>query len=85
MLIPLQVSVCLTAKTYGTKTKPFIVFQGAKREAATLNKDFKHCFVVASSANGWMNEEFTLLYLKKLLDPFASKRGFWFGILLKVI
>ena len=28
----IKVSVCLTAKADGTKLKPFIVFQGAKRE-----------------------------------------------------
>ena len=33
-------SVCLTAKADGTKLKPFIAFQGAKREATALNEEF---------------------------------------------
>ena len=32
--------------------KPSVVFQGAKRAAAMLNENLKHCCVVASSANG---------------------------------
>ena len=47
-----KVSVCLTAKADGTKLKPFIVFQGAKREATALNEEFKNRCVVASSSNG---------------------------------
>ena len=47
-----KVSVCLTAKADGTKLKPFIVFQGAKREATALNEEFKNQCVVASSSNG---------------------------------
>ena len=35
-----KVSVCSTAKADGTKLKPFIVFQCAKREATTLNEEF---------------------------------------------
>ena len=54
-----RVSVCLTAKADGMKMKPFLVFHGARREAAALNENFKHCCVVASSSNGWMNEELT--------------------------
>ena len=48
-----------------------IVFQGAKRETAPLNKDFKQCCVVASPANGWMNEELTLLCLKRVIGSFC--------------
>ena len=64
------IRVCLTAKADGTEIKPFVVFQGAKREAAASNKDFKHCCVVASFSNGSMNEELTLLYLKRAIDSF---------------
>ena len=66
-----RVSVCLTAKADGMKTKPFIVFQGAKRKAAALNKNFKHCRAVASSSSGWINEERTLLYLKRVIGFFS--------------
>ena len=51
-----KVSVRLTAKADGTKLKPFIVFQGAKREAAALKEEIKNRGVVASFSNGWMNE-----------------------------
>ena len=42
-----KVSVCLTAKSDGTKSKPFVVFQGAKCEATALNEEFKNRCVVA--------------------------------------
>ena len=61
-----KVSVCLTAKADGTKLKPFIVFQNAKREATALNKEFKNQCVVASSSNGWMNEELVLNFLRQV-------------------
>ena len=40
------------------KLKPFIVFPGAKRETKQLN-EFKNKCYVASSVNGWMNEDLT--------------------------
>ena len=54
------------AKLEKTPMKSFIVFQGAKREPAALNENFKSFFVVPSSTNGWINEDFTSLYLKRL-------------------
>ena len=54
-----KVSVCLTAKADGMKLKPFIVFPGAKRETKQLNEEFKNKCYVASSVNGWMNEDLT--------------------------
>ena len=53
-----KVSTYLTVKADGTKLKPFIVFQGAKREATALNEEFKNRCVVSSSSNGWINEIF---------------------------
>ena len=50
--------------------KPFVVFQSAEREAVALRKNFRHFCVVASSSNGWMNEELTLLYLKRVIGSF---------------
>ena len=64
-----KVSVCLTAKL-----KPFIVFQGAKREATVLNEEFKNRCVVASSSNGWMNEELVLKLLRQVLEMFSFKK-----------
>ena len=69
-----KVSVCLTAKADGTKLKPFIVFQGAKREATALNEEFKNRYVVASSSNGWMNEELVLNFLRQVLGLFSFKK-----------
>ena len=43
-----KVSVRLTAKADGTKLKPFIVFQGAKQEAAALKEEIKNRGVVTS-------------------------------------
>ena len=60
-----RVSVCLAAKADGSKLKPFIVFVGAKRESAALNKDFGSKCVVASTANGWMNEQLTVQWLQR--------------------
>ena len=69
-----RVTVCLTAKADGTRMKPFIIFQGAKREVAVLNEEFKNRCVVTSSSNGWMNEELTLMYLKKVVGPFSFQK-----------
>ena len=69
-----RVTVCLTAKADGTRMKPFIIFQGAKREVAVLNEEFKNRCVVTSSSNGWMNEELTLMYLKKFVGPFSFQK-----------
>ena len=69
-----KVSVCLTAKADGTKLKPFIVFTGAKRETKLFNEEFKRKCVVASSANGWMNEKLTLSFARNVLEKFTFAR-----------
>ena len=69
-----KVSVCLTAKADGTKRKPFIVFPGAKRDTKLLNEEFKSKCVVASSANGWINEELTLSFARNVLGKFTFMR-----------
>ena len=69
-----KVSVCLTAKADGTKLKPFIVFPGAKRETKLLNEEFKSKCVVASSTNGWMNEDLTLSWARNVLGRFSFTR-----------
>ena len=61
------VLVCLAAKGDGTKLKPFIVFPGAKRESKALNDEFKTKCVLASSINGWKNEELTVSWVKGVL------------------
>ena len=67
-------SVCLTAKADGRKLKPFIAFQGARREATALNEEFKNRCVVASSSNQWMNEELVLKFLRQVLGMFCFKK-----------
>ena len=57
-----KVSVGLTAKADRIKLKPLIVFQVAKCEATALNEEFKNRCIVASSSNGWMNEELVLKF-----------------------
>ena len=55
-----KVSVCFAAKGDGTKLKPFVVFAVAKHESKALHEEYKRQCSVASSTNGWMNEELTL-------------------------
>ena len=50
-----RVSVCLSAKTDGTKLPPMILFKGAKRESDALNKELKNRCVIASSVSGWLD------------------------------
>ena len=69
-----KVSVCLAAKADGTKLKPFIVFPGAKRETKQLNEEFKNKCFVASSVNGWMNEDLTRDWVQGVLGKFSFSR-----------
>ena len=69
-----KVSVCLTAKADGTKLKPFIVSQDAKREATALKEELKNRCVVESSSNGWMNEELVLNFLRQVLGMLPFKK-----------
>ena len=61
----------MTAKADGTKLKPFIVFPGAKRETRQLNEEFKNKSYVASSVNGWMNEDLTHDWVQGVLGKFS--------------
>ena len=69
-----KVSLCLTANVDGKKLKPLIVFPGAKCEATAMNEEFKNHCVVASSSNGWMDEEFVLKFLRQVLGTFSFKK-----------
>ena len=68
-----RVTVCLAAKSDGTKLKPFIVFGGAKRESKTLNDEFKNC-IVTSSSNAWMNEALTIQWVEEVIGKFSFQR-----------
>ena len=54
----IRVSVCLTVKANDTKLSPLIVFKGAKREIAALDKKVKNC-CIESSPNTLMNTDLT--------------------------
>ena len=69
-----RVSVCLAGKADGTRLKPFIVFKGAKRECKSLHEEFRGKCSVASSANGWMNEELTLQWCSEILGQFSFRK-----------
>ena len=58
----------------GTKCKPFNAFAGAKRESKSLHEEFKRRCSVASSANGWMNEELTLRWCDEVLGNFSFRK-----------
>ena len=64
------VSVCLAAKADGTKLSPFIVFKGAKRETAALDKEIKNCYI-ALFPNAWMNTDLTHAWVNKVLKTFS--------------
>ena len=67
-------SVCLAARGDGTKLKPFIVFAGAKRESTALHEEYKRQCSVASSTNGWMNEELTLRWVNEIVGAFSFNK-----------
>ena len=69
-----RVSVCLTGKGDGTKCKPFIVFADARRESKSLHEEFKRRCSMASSANGWMNEELTLRWCNEVIGNFLFRK-----------
>ena len=59
-----RITVVFAAKANGEKCKPYIVFPGAKLEVLkNLKKDpeFKNFCFVESTANGWMNEQTTVI------------------------
>ena len=69
-----RVSVCLAARGDGTKLKPFVVFAGAKREAKALHEEYKRQCSVASSTNGWMNEELALRWVNEVVGAFSFNK-----------
>ena len=50
------------------------VFPGAKRETKQLNEEFKNKCYVASSVNGWMNEDLTHDWVQGVLGKFSFSR-----------
>ena len=66
--------VCLAAKADVTKLKPFVIFRAAKNESKLLDKEFKSRCVIKSSGNTWMNEELTIIWVKRVLGTFSFNR-----------
>uniref|UniRef100_A0A1A7X477 DDE-1 domain-containing protein n=1 Tax=Iconisemion striatum TaxID=60296 RepID=A0A1A7X477_9TELE len=58
-------TVVLAAKADGTKLKPFIVFRGAIREVKAMQQEISRA-VIATSANGWMNDDLTKAWLRSV-------------------
>ena len=69
-----RVSVCLAARADGQKMKPFIVFQGAKRDVCKLNEEFRGKCVVVATENGWMNTASTIEWVQKVLGSFSFNK-----------
>ena len=67
-------SVCLAARGDGTKLKLFVVFAGAKHESKALHEEYKRQCSVASSANGWMNEELTTRWVNEIVGAFSFNK-----------
>ena len=59
-----------SAKADGIKLNPFIEVPGPKRGTKQLNEEFKNKCYVASSVNGWMNEDLTRDWCK---SPFIRQ------------
>ena len=58
----------LAAKADWTKLKPFVVFKGGVREVKVMQNISG--VVVASSKNGWMNDDVTADWLQKVAGKF---------------
>uniref|UniRef100_A0A1A8MYG5 DDE-1 domain-containing protein n=1 Tax=Nothobranchius pienaari TaxID=704102 RepID=A0A1A8MYG5_9TELE len=65
-----RLTVALAAKADGSKLKPFIVFRGAVREVKAMQQEITRA-VIATSANGWMNEDLTSAWLKTVVGKFS--------------
>lgn len=61
----------LTVKGGGTKLKLFIAFAGAEQEYKTSHEEFKSQWSVASSTNGWMNEDLMMIWVNENIGRFA--------------
>ncbi|KAL2096389.1 hypothetical protein ACEWY4_008537 [Coilia grayii] len=67
-----HLTVVLAAKADGTKLKPFVVFRGAIREVKAMQQEISRA-VVATSANGWMNDDLTTAWLRSVVGKFSFR------------
>uniref|UniRef100_A0A673H0R0 HTH CENPB-type domain-containing protein n=1 Tax=Sinocyclocheilus rhinocerous TaxID=307959 RepID=A0A673H0R0_9TELE len=72
-----HLTVVLAAKADGTKLKPYIVFKGGIKEVKLMQNISG--VVVATSKNGWMNEELTADWLQRVVGKlnFAPRLLAW--------
>ena len=75
----------LNRKSRQDKIEIFYCFSRCYSGATALNKEFENQCVLASSSNGWMNEELVLKFLRQFLGIFSFKKRllsssvFWFN------
>ena len=72
--VKVRVSVFLTGKAVGTRLELFMILKEAKRESKALHGEFHRQCSVASTANGWMNEELTLRWCNNILGHFSFRK-----------
>jgi len=60
----------LAARADGTKIKPYVVFKGGIREVKAMKPEFKDA-AIATSKNGWMNDELTQDWITAVYGKFA--------------
>lgn len=71
----LRFTVVLTANGAGAKLKPYVVFSGGVRKIKELQeKKQLSGNLVATSKNGWMNEELTKDYLQRVMGKLCFRR-----------
>lgn len=67
-----HLTVVLAAKADGTKLKPFVVFRGGIREVKAMQQEISRA-VIATSANGWMNDDLTTAWLRSVVGKFSFR------------
>lgn len=71
----LRFTVVLTANAAGMKLKPYVVFSGGCRKVKELtDKRQLSGNIVSTSKNGWMNDNLTKDYLRRVLSKLYFKR-----------
>jgi hypothetical protein len=68
-------TVILTANGSGKKLKPYVVFFRGSRKVKELNeKKQTSGNIVSTSVNGWMNDELTTDYLRRVIGKLAFRK-----------
>jgi hypothetical protein len=68
-------TVILTATGSGRKLKPYVVFFGGSRKVKQLNESgYTSGAIATTSTNGWMNDDLTTDYLRRVIGKFAFQK-----------